>query len=391
MSHRKFEAPRRGSLGFLPRKRTKKHRGKIRKFPQDDPSKAPHLTAFIGYKAGMTHIVREPKRPGSKIHNRETVEAVTIIETPPVVVVGIIGYVETPTGLRALTTAWAQNLAPEFLRRMYKKWYRSKKKAFTKYQKKFADGKGKEKLEKTLFRIKKYAAVVRVIVHTQVSKIGLRLKKAHVMEIQVNGGNAAAKVDFCADLLEKHVSVDTVFAQSEMIDCMAATKGKGFEGVTTRWGTRRLPRKTHKGLRKVACIGAWHPANVRFSVPRAGQNGYHHRTERNKKIYRIGKGDDKKNASTEFDLTEKTITPMGGFPHYGVVKNDFVMIKGSCPGIKKRPITLRKSLQVHTKRAAQEEISLKFIDTSSKFGHGRFQTSEEKSKHYGTVKKQVKS
>lgn len=65
MSHRKFEAPRHGSLGFLPRKRTKKHRGKIRSFPKDDKSKAPHLTAFLGYKAGMTHIVRDVDRPGS--------------------------------------------------------------------------------------------------------------------------------------------------------------------------------------------------------------------------------------------------------------------------------------------------------------------------------------
>lgn len=59
-----------------------------------------------------------------------------------------------------------------------------------------------------------------------------------------------------------------------------------------------------------------------YSVPRAGQNGYHHRTEVNKKIYRIGKGEDKKNASTEYDLTEKTITPLGGFPHYGIVNED---------------------------------------------------------------------
>ena len=58
-------APRHGSLGFLPRKRTRKHRGKIRSFPKDDKSKAPHLTAFMGYKAGMTHIVRDVDRPGS--------------------------------------------------------------------------------------------------------------------------------------------------------------------------------------------------------------------------------------------------------------------------------------------------------------------------------------
>lgn len=50
----------------------------------------------------------------------------------------------------------------------------------------------------------------------------------------------------------------------------------------------------------------------------------------------------KNNASTEYDLSEKSITPMGGFPHYGEVNNDFVMIKGCCMGPKKRVITLRK-------------------------------------------------
>ena len=60
---------------------------------------------------------------------------------------------------------------------------------------------------------------------------------------------------------------------------LGASKGHGTEGVITRWGVTRLPRKTHRGLRKVACIGAWHPARVSFSVARAGQHGYHHRTE----------------------------------------------------------------------------------------------------------------
>lgn len=64
-SHRKFSAPRHGSLGFLPRKRSRRHRGKVKSFPKDDPSKPVHLTAFLGYKAGMTHIVREVDRPGS--------------------------------------------------------------------------------------------------------------------------------------------------------------------------------------------------------------------------------------------------------------------------------------------------------------------------------------
>lgn len=67
-SHRKFSAPRHGSMGFYPKKRSQRHRGKVKAFPKDDPSKPVHLTAFIGYKAGMTHVVREADRPGSSKH-----------------------------------------------------------------------------------------------------------------------------------------------------------------------------------------------------------------------------------------------------------------------------------------------------------------------------------
>jgi large subunit ribosomal protein L3e len=376
MSHRKFEAPRHGSLGFLPRKRSRRHRGKVKAFPKDDASKPCHLTAFLGYKAGMTHVVRTVDRLGTKLHKKEVVDAVTIIETPDMIAVGIVGYVETPSGTRALTTVWAQHLSDEVKRRFYKNWYRSKKKAFTKHAKKYSED--KPSIERELERMKKYCSVIRVIAHTQMKKINLRQKKAHIMEIQVNGGTTAQKVDFAQGLLEKPIPVNSVFEQDEMIDTIAVTKGKGYEGVTTRWGTTRLPRKTHRGLRKVACIGAWHPSRVLFTVARSGQNGYHHRTETNKKVYRIGEGEAKNNAATDFDLTEKQITPIGGFPRYGIVRNNFIMIRGCCPGSKKRVITLRKSLLSGTSRNAQEKIGLKFIDTSSKFGHGRFQTIQEK-------------
>jgi large subunit ribosomal protein L3e len=269
---------------------------------------------------------------------------------------------------------------------MYKNWYRSKKKAFTKYAKKYTTDKGKKSIDGELAKIAKYCCTVRVIAHTQVRLVDLGQKRAHVMEIQVNGGDAAAKVTFAKALLEQKVTVDSVFGPNELIDTLAATKGKGYEGVTTRWGTTRLPRKTHKGLRKVACIGAWHPAGVRFSVARAGQNGYHHRTEINKKIYKIGQ---KGECKTEFDLTAKRITPMGGFPHYGVVDEDYLMIRGCCPGPRKRVITLRKSLIPQTNRTAQEQINLKFIDTASTMGHGKFQTTDEKSKFMGPLKHEV--
>merc|ERR1712126_638815 len=116
-----------------------------------------------------------------------------------------------------------------------------------------------------------------------------------------------------------------------------------------------------------------------------GQKGYHHRTEINKKFYRMGEGFKmkdgklvKNNAATDYDLSDKSINPMGGFPHYGEVKQDFIMLKGCCIGPKKRVLTLRKSLLTHTKKRALEHINLKFIDTTSKFGHGRFQTHAEK-------------
>ena len=250
-------------------------------------------------------------------------------------------------------------------------------------------------MEDELERMKKSCSIIRVIAHTQISKVRLRQKKAHLMEIQVNGGNSIAeKVDFGVGLFEKEIPVDSVFAEDECVDTIGVTKGCGVKGVISRWGVTRLPRKTHRGLRKVACIGAWHPARVQFSVARAGQKGYHHRTEANKKIYRIGKSINhdasaKGNASTEFDPTVKHITPLGGFPHYGEVREDYVMIKGGVVGPKKRVITLRKAMFPSTKRKAVEPGMIKFIDTSSKFGHGRFQTAQEKADFMGPLKKQL--
>ena len=237
------------------------------------------------------------------------------------------------------------------------------------YSKKFADG--KQEVEAEIAQLKKHCCLVRVLAHTQVRKVPIQQKKAHLMEIQVssqwcgglsgwgwgavggrggvgvrwgrmwsagirlcaalrrahtpipsprrpppsaalslrplrcaalpqvNGGDVAAKVDFAYGLLEKPVSVSSVFGQSEMIDTIAITKGHGTEGVVTRWGVSRLPRKTHRGLRKVACIGAWHPARVMWTVARSGAMGLNHRTEMNKKIYRVGvKGEASHSAST---------------------------------------------------------------------------------------------
>jgi large subunit ribosomal protein L3e len=393
MSHRKYEHPRCGSLGFLPRRRTRKHRGKVRAFPRDDRSKPVHLTAFMGYKAGMTHTMRYiEKKEGKKQIKRDIIDAVSVIECPPVKIVGIVGYVETPRGLKTLNTVWAQHLPDAVKRRFYKNWMNSKKKAFTKYADRWKeDAKSKTSVQRDIERMKKYAQVIRVLISTQVDKLKhFRQKKSHLMEVQLNGGDIKAKVDWAVGKLESEVAVSEVFNDYECCDVIGVTRGKGVKGVVKRFGVSRLPRKTHRGLRKVACIGSWHPASVGWSVARHGQLGYHHRTEINKKIYRVGSGavrGTKNNASTETDIMEKNITPLGGFPHYGEVNHDFVMVKGGIVGTRKRPIVLRKSLLVHTKKAHTEALDIKFIDTASKHGHGRFQSKDEKAKTLGPLKR----
>jgi len=381
MSHRKFSAPRHGSLAFLPRKRCNHHRGHVRSFPKDDASNKPHLTAFMCYKAGMTHVVREVTKPGSKIHKKEVVEAVSIVEAPPMQIVGIVGYSDTVYGPRAMGTVWAGHLSEAVRRRFYKNWYKSKQKAFTRYAKKFAEDPAAHTTE--LAKLKKYCTSVRAIAHTQIDKVGLGQAKAHLMEIQVNGGTVAEKIDWIYGLFEQELKVTDVFSEDEMCDVLGVTKGKGFAGVIKRWGPTIQPRKSRKGIRKVACIGAWHPARVAYSVARAGQHGYHHRTAVNKKIYRIADGKDPKSGTTKADLTEKSITPLGGFPHYGVINNHFIMLKGCVQGPKKRVLVLRRSVLPVPDRITSEKIDLKFIDTSSKIGHGRFQTAAEKAAAYG--------
>jgi len=183
--------------------------------------------------------MRDVERTGSKLHKKEVIEAVTVLETPAVTVVGLVGYIDTPRGLRALSTVWAQKLDKDTMRRFYKNWMSSKKKAFSKYSKKYEE-KGKP-IDVSLNRIRKYCTVVRAIVSTQMKALPqLRQKKNHVFEIQINGGSTAEKVDFAYGYFEKEVKVDSVFNQNEMIDVIGVTRGKGFQGVIKRYGVKHL-------------------------------------------------------------------------------------------------------------------------------------------------------
>lgn len=379
MSCRKFNAPRHGSLAFGPRKRSKTIKPSIRSFPKDVQTDNIHLTAYIGYKAGMTHVVRSKViQTKNKQLSKEILDAVTLIETPPMVIYGVTGYEVTGKGLNRIATVLAPHIDESVRRREHGKAWEKVSANIGEYN--------REKAEKDLEEIRKRASVIRVLAHTQPTKIPvLQLKKAHMSEIQVNGGTINEKVDWALDKFEKEVTIDEVFKVNENVDTIGVTKGKGFQGVVKRFGVTIQPRKSRKGIRKVACIGAWHPSRVMTTVARAGQMGFHRRTETNKRVYMIGNGNEL--IKTEFDLTEKPVTPMGGFPHYGSINNDYIMLKGAIVGPRKRVVTLRKSL--YTPKKAPEELIIKFVDTSSKIGKGRFQTAEEKRAFYGIKKSEV--
>merc|ERR1739845_56191 len=110
--------------------------------------------------------------------------------------------------------------------------------AFTKACLKWKDEVGKKEIEKDLNQIKKYCQVVRVLCHTQQQLLRRRQKKAHIVEIQLNGGSIADKVNFAREHFEKKVPIKSVFGKDEMIDIIGVTKGKGFKGVTSRWHTK---------------------------------------------------------------------------------------------------------------------------------------------------------
>ena len=86
----------------------------------------------------MTHIMRDVDRPGAKIHKKEVVEAVTVLEAPPMVVVGVVGYKETVDGLRTVTTVWAQHYLKNAVVAFTKTGAKANS-AFTKYSKKAAE------------------------------------------------------------------------------------------------------------------------------------------------------------------------------------------------------------------------------------------------------------
>ncbi|MFB0543547.1 MAG: 50S ribosomal protein L3 [Candidatus Bathyarchaeia archaeon] len=321
----KRHAPKRGSRAFSPRKRAKRIVGRIDYWPEVE--EGPLLLGFAGYKAGMTHAFMVEDKDRSPDYGKEVFSPVTVLDTPPILICGIRAYIKTSDGLKPLTEAWMGDL-PEDLNRVLSS---------------LPEGGPEEALERISLNLDDIAEF-RVIAATQPREAGVSKKKPELMEIKVGGGSKEEQLEYARSLLGKTIGVSDVFEPGEFVDIVGVTKGKGFQGPVKRWGIRIRSRKTRKRKREVASIGPWHPARVMPGVPRAGQMGFHHRTEYNKRILRMG------SEGVE-------VTPPGGFQRYGVVKGDYVMLKGSVLGPQKRLIKLRKAARSPRGREAEPVIT----------------------------------
>ena len=309
MGHRKKSAPKRGSLAYLPRGRAARETGRIRYWPPT--TEGPKLLGFMGYKAGMTHLFYVEDHPRSPNFGKEVNQPCTVIETPPILICGVRAYIKTDYGLKTFTEAWMKN-PPKDLERVFT------------LPDNFAPENGLKKIEENLDSIVEF----RLLTITQPRLTSVPKKKPELMEIKVDGASIKELFEYARGLLGKTVGVTGVFKEGQLVDAIAISKGKGFQGPVKRWGVRILSRKSRKIKRGVACIGPWRPPRVLYTVPRAGQMGYHKRTEYNKRILKIG-------------VDGKEVTPTGGFVRYGVVKSTFLLLKGSVPGPRKRLVRLR--------------------------------------------------
>ncbi len=333
----KDSRPRKGSMAYYPRARAKSIVARVRRWPRVDEVKP---LGFAGYKVGMTHVFVIEDNPNSPFYEREVFKAATIIECPPLVVVGVRAYEGTPYGLRALTEVWAEKL-PRYIDRVFTvpKVFRSPSE--------FAGD-----VEKAGDRLAK----VRLIVCTQPWMTGIGKKKPEIFEMAV-GGSPEEAAKYALEKLGGEITVGEVFEEGEYVDVIAVTKGKGFQGVVKRFGVKILPRwhKHRKGARRIGSIGPTKPA-VMFTTPRAGQMGFHQRTEYNKRILMIG--DD-----------PSLINPKGGFKHYGIVRNQYVLLEGSVPGPAKRLIKLREPIRP-PRRAVTGKPKITYIGTTGRGAEG---------------------
>ena len=312
-------------MAYSPRGRAKSMEARIRGWPELN-SDEPRLLAHAGFKAGCVQLVSIDDRDHVPNHGKQVVELGTVIVTPPLVVIGIRGYIKNTNGKHARFDVFTKD-APKNIEKLIKIK---------------AEDNDLEEAEKLLGKIKELYAIVAITPRL----VGLEQKAPYIFEIGVKGGDIEKQFSFVKELLGKEVKIDQVFEIGTYVDTAAITKGKGWQGVIYRWGAKRKQHKSRKTVREIGSLGPISPQNVMYTVPRAGQTGFHQRVEYNKRIMIM--------SSTEKE--EYKINPDGGFKHFGNVNGDFVVVKGSVPGTYRRLITLRKKIRKEPKKITKPNV-----------------------------------
>jgi len=303
-------SPRRGSMQFWPRKRAKSMLARIRCWAKTKDTKP---LCFAGYKVGMTHMIITDNRPNAITKGEDISWPVTIIECPPIKVAGIVFYRQTLYGPCTSSLILAEKLDKELGRTM----------PLPKKQKKIEEIKPEDYSE------------IMLLVHTQPKLTGIGKKKPELFELAIGGEHLAAQLEYAKKVLGKEISLTDVFVEGQQTDIHTITKGKGYQGPVKRFGVAIRSHKSEKTKRGPGNIGPWHGTDYN-RVAHAGQMGFHQRTDYNKIILKIS------------DKTEE-INAKGGFIRYGVIKNKYLLVKGSISGPPKRLIKITMAVRPNKK------------------------------------------
>ena len=332
--------PRRGSMAYGPRKRAGRHFGHVNSWPTSDASEV-RIQGFAGWKAGMTHVLSRDLNPTSTSAGQEVRVPVTVVEVPKMRILGVRGYNMTPYGKQAAGEAWlnSEQIAdafPEVFNRISNRKDHDSDAHF-------------EALEN------EDLCEVRAIVATQPAGVtGTPSKVPEVMEVGLTGGSSTDQLQFAKEKLGEEFSFTDCFEEGILTDVVAVTKGYGWQGVIRRFGGKLQSHKNSKKRRQHGNMGDFGTGYVRKTIRQGGQTGYHQRTEYNKRVLKISNPED------------ASITPAGGFLHYGEIQSDYVLIKGSVPGPAKRLIRFRDAVRAGNKTVHDYDIT--YISTSSKQG-----------------------
>ncbi len=325
MGHRKHSQPRRGSLAYLPRGRAKSMEARIRTWPENATDQ-PKLQGYAGFKAACMRIASIDDREKTPNFGKQLVSMGTVVVTPPMTIIGIRGYSKDRYGYDSIFDVYAKDL-PKDLSRLF--------------QTKF-DEKSQQKASKLLTHADELVALAAIFPQ----KAGMSQKKPYVFEVAVKGGDIAKQFAYLNELLGKDVKVDQIFQKGAEVDVAAITKGKGIEGPITRWGVKKKQHKSRKSVRALGTLGPISPATIMYTVPRAGQRGFHQRTQYNNRIMIMG--------NTENE--ELKINRSGGYKHFGEVQGDYVILNGSIPGTYRRFVKLRSPVRPKLKKVVQPKI-----------------------------------